>query len=315
MELEGCRVLVTGGSGYVGQYVIPELVNRGARVTLFDSVRCAVPHLAGVSVLCGDVRDFEQVSQAVAGNDVVVHLACLPVGPSLAQPVRDFEVNALGTVHVLKAARDHGVQRVVYTSTSEVYGWPQYRPMDEAHPTEPVTLYGASKLCGEIYCRAFERVYGLKSVILRFFNLYGPAADRRPRPTVDAVFVRRVLAGQPPVIRGNPRHARDFAHVRDAARAVRLAIQSEAVLGQTINVGSGTATTLEQLASLIIELAEADLEPVIEGPLEAPVIFQADTGRARNLLQYEPSVSLVKGLRFALRAEPLQSAHRLALSR
>jgi UDP-glucose 4-epimerase len=271
---------------------------------LFDSVRCAAPYLAGVTILCGDVRDFEQVSQAVTGKDIVVHLACLPVGPSLAHPIQDFEVNALGTVQVLKAARDHGVQRVIYTSTSEVYGRPQYRPMDEAHPTEPVTPYGASKLCGEIYCRAFERVYGLKSVVLRFFNLYGPAVDGRPRSTVDAIFVRRVLAGQPPVIRGNPEHARDFVHVRDAARAVWLAIQSEEALGQVINIGSGTATTLEQLAHLIIGIAEVDLEPVPEGPVEKSVIFQADVRLARRLLQYEPSVSLADGLCLMLQTKP-----------
>jgi len=304
MEFEGRRVLVTGGGGYVGQYVIPELVSQGAQVTLLDTICCAVPYLPTVSVLCGDVRDFEQVNRAVAGNDIVVHLACLPVGLSLAQPIRDFEVNALGTVHVLKAARDHGVQRVIYTSTSEVYGRPQYLPMDEVHPTEPVTPYGASKFCGEVYCRTFERVYGLRSVILRFFNLFGAAADGHPRSTVDAIFMRRVLAGQPPVIRGNPGHARDFVHVKDAARAVRLAVQSEAALGQTINIGSGTPTTLQQLAYLAIELAHAGVEPIVEGPAEEAVVWQAEISRARHLLGYEPLVGLAEGL--AETAEAMQ---------
>lgn len=308
MKLEGCKVLVTGGNGYAGQWLVMELVSSGAQITVFDSSHCTTPHLAGVSMLLGDVCDFRQVSHAIGGKDVVVHLACLPMGPSLEQPIRDFEVNALGTVNVLTAARDHEVQLVVYTSTSEVYGCPQYRPIDEAHPTEPVTPYGASKLCGEIYCRTFERVYGLRSVILRFFNIYGAAADGRPRSTVDAIFARRVLAGCPPVIRGSPDHARDFVHVRDAARAVRLAIENEAAMGQTINIGSGTAITLEHLAHLIIELAEADLEPVIEGPVEPPQVFQASTGRAYDVLQYEPFMRLTDGMISVLQSEQTQLA-------
>ena len=301
MDLERCRVLVTGGNGYVGQYVIPELMAQGAQVTSFDSIPGDGSYPSGMTYRCGDVRDFEQVRQAVAGHDVIVHLACRPVGASMAQPVEDFEVNALGTVHVLKAAQDHGVRRVVYMSTSEVYGRPQYQPIDEAHPTEPVTPYGASKPWGEIYCRTFERVYGLKSVVLRCFNIFGAAADEQPRSTVDAVFARRVLAGQPPMIRGNPGHARDFVHVKDAARAVRLAIQSGTAPGHTINIGSGAATTLEQLASLVIETAGTDLEPEVESPLETPTVFQADISRARQLLRFEPSVSLADELRIALR--------------
>lgn len=302
MDLEGCRVLVTGGNGYVGQYVIPELMAQGAQITSFDSIPGDGPRPSGVTFRCGDVRDFEQVSQAIASQDVVVHLACLPVGASLAQPVADFQVNALGTVHVLNAARDHGVRRVIYTSTSEVYGRPRHQPIRESHPTEPVTPYGASKLCGEVYARLFEQVYGLESVILRYFNVYGMGADGRPRSTVDAIFLRRALDGLPPLIKGNPRHARDFVHVTDAARAVRLAIQSETAPGHTLNIGSGTPTTLQQLADLAIRLTGADVEPAVEDPIEEAVIWQANISRAQRLLEFEPLMELAEALAEASRA-------------
>jgi UDP-glucose 4-epimerase len=207
---------------------------------------------------------------------------------------------------VLEASRQAGVEKVIYASSAEVYGRPRSLPVQEDHITRPVTPYGASKLCGEVYCRTYQQVYGLRSVILRFFNVYGQAIDRRPRPTVDAIFVRRVAAGLPPILHGNPAHARDFIHVKDVARAIIQSIEQETAVGESINIASGTATSLEQLARIVIDSAGLDLKPEIQGPFQEPVIVQADIHKARRLLDFQPAHILADELKTAV-AELLQA--------
>jgi len=288
------RVLITGATGYIGGYLVPTLIEAGYEiVTLSRHSNQQAP--SGVISYKGDVRDYTSVLSAMRGCDFVVHLACAPVGRSVTDPLADFHVNALGTLHVLQAAQEMKVRNVVYTSSAEVLGRPSYLPIDEMHPTLPCSPYGASKLCGEIYCQAFNRVYGLHSIILRLFNVYGAPSNDQPRGTVEMIFAYRALSGQPLIILGHRDKAKDFVHIRDVVQAIKAAIEREGE-GQIINIGSGRATTLGELARIIIALTGQPVISVVQGPSTDPLRYQADIQRARDLLGWSPRIPLKEGL-------------------
>jgi UDP-glucose 4-epimerase len=254
------RVLVTGGAGFIGSHLVDTLLARGAEhVTVLDNLTngsaANLAHLAGdprFSFVEGDIRSDDAAVAALEGVDTVFHLACLGVRHSLHDPYENHEVNASGTLRMLTRARRLGVGRFVYVSTSEVFGTAQYAPMDERHPTWPETVYGGSKLAGEAYTRAFYRTYGFDTVVVRPFNTYGPrshfegdSGEVLPRTIV------RVLAGQRPVIFGDGEQTRDFMHVSDTTRALALIGEADAASGQTINLGSGTEVTMNDLARTV----------------------------------------------------------------
>jgi UDP-glucose 4-epimerase len=226
----GGLVAVTGASGYIGRHFLRHQARKGQSVIAVVRRSLDLPDARDVRV--ADVTDWEALVRAFAGCDAVVHLACLPVARCQQDPTAGFRVNTLGTFYVLMAAREAGVRRVVYTSSAQVYGRPAVRPVPESAPCQPVTMYGASKLCGEVWCRTLARAGGPETVVLRLFNAYGPAADRTPRPTVETLFLRAVLAGQEPVVRGHPEHMRDFVHVSDVVRALDLALTTHWAAGQ-----------------------------------------------------------------------------------
>ncbi|OGH56112.1 MAG: hypothetical protein A3G34_12805 [Candidatus Lindowbacteria bacterium RIFCSPLOWO2_12_FULL_62_27] len=276
-------VLITGADGYIGRHLAPVLAARGLRVC---SIRA-------------DVRRASEVRAAMEGIDVVVHLACLPVNRSFEFPDEDFEVNALGTFNVLDAARRAGVKKVVYTSTCEVYGPPDAQPVDETHPVRPASPYAASKHSGELSCLIMCRVFGLPTTILRLFNVYGLSAGLEERPTVEAAFMKNVLQGRAPVIKSHPGTARDFVHVRDVCRAIALAIDAEAASGEIINIGAGVATSLQDLADLVIRLTGVAVKPQIApaaSSSDPPLVCQADIRKAARLLGWHPEVTLSEGL-------------------
>ncbi|MDH4136376.1 MAG: NAD-dependent epimerase/dehydratase family protein [Anaerolineae bacterium] len=288
------RVLVTGASGYIGQHLIESLLIDDIAVRGFSRG----PRPVGLSAIewqQGDVRRLADVQQALQDCDAVVHLACLPLGQSLQDPLSDFHVNALGTLSVLNAARIAGLCQVVYTSTAQVYGYPERLPVGEKDATQPASPYAASKLCGEILCTTFARCYGLGTVVLRLFNVYGTPVDGSEQPTVEAIFLRRVAQGLPPIIKGNPKEGRDFIHVSDVVRAIRLALDMEGT-GEVINVGTGVMTTLRELARLIIAISGAKTSPVVERTDGRPMRIQADVCRARQVLGFQTEISLLEGL-------------------
>lgn len=289
------KILVTGGNGYVGQHVVAALVSNGYSVRIFGRQR---HDLFGQQVeeVVGDIRHLPDVYRAAEGCSHLIHLACLPVRRSIEQPVDDLQVNGLGTLHVLLAAREEKMQRVVYTSSAEVYGRPQHLPIDEEHPVHPITPYGVSKCTGELYCRLFARSFGVPTVTLRLFNVYGLAYDHSERPTVEMIFLKRALGGKAPVISGHPRSAKDFVHISDVTQAILLALTSADAAGQTVNVGSGVATSLLELAQQAIALAQADISPTINPTEEMPIIYQASLARAETLLGYVPTTELRDGL-------------------
>lgn len=261
MPIARSRFLVTGGSGFVGSHVVDALVDGGAaEVVVFDAA-VKEENLAQASargnVRCiqGDVTDAEALRAAADGVDGVFHMAVLPLGPSIEQPRLCLEVNVMGSFNAFDAARTAGARKVVFSSASSVYG-DTAETMDESHPLGARTLYGASKVAGEYVLRAFEDMYGLPYVSLRYMNVYGP---RQSGGLVMGV-LGRLLAGVPPVITGDGSQSFDFVHVADVASANLAAMVSPA-RGVELNVGSGTEASAREIAEKLIAITGATVQP------------------------------------------------------
>jgi UDP-glucose 4-epimerase len=307
-DLTGVRVLVTGGAGFIGSHLVDALLARGAaHVRVLDNLvngsRQNLAHRDGdsaVSLVVGDIRDAASRAAALDDIDIVYHLACLGVRHSLHDPVENHLVNAGGTLAMLVSAREHGVRRFIYVSTSEVFGTAQYAPMDERHPTWPETVYGGSKLAGEAYARAFFRTYGMDTVVVRPFNTYGPrshfegdSGEVLPRTIV------RLQAGHRPLVFGDGAQTRDFMHVSDTAAALTLLADSPAVIGQTINLGSGTEVSVNALCAAVADaVGRPDLEPeYLEARPGDVRRLLGDPGLMRSLTGFAPRVGFEDGVR------------------
>ncbi len=238
--------LVTGGAGFIGSNIVERLVRQGERVRVLDNLSTGkrenlVSWLDRLELIEGDIRDVETVHGAMAGVDYVLHQAALPSVPrSVADPLASHQVNATGTLNVLPAARDAGVKRLVYASSSSVYGDSPTLPKQEEMPTNPISPYAVSKLAGENYCRVFFRVYGLETVCLRYFNVFGPRQD--PTSQYAAViprFITAMLDGRRPVIYGDGRQSRDFTYIENVVEANLLACQAKDVAGEVLNIACG----------------------------------------------------------------------------
>jgi len=300
--LKGKRVLVTGGAGFIGSHLVDRLANEGCRVVVLDDLSSgSLENIRGnldsgrVRFIEGDVRDSKVVEDAVKDVDLVCHLAAVVSVPySMREPLLTHEVNVTGTLNLLIASLKHEVERFVYLSTCAVYGEPNYLPIDEAHPTSPVSPYAASKLAAEHYCMAFQQAYGLKTVILRPFNVYGS----RQNDGVVARFIQRVKKGDLPIIYGNGGQTRDFVYVWDALDAIVLALKHDGAGGKVFNLGTGKATTVNELAGLLLRIFGKELKPMREEPRIGDVRQScADISKAEKELGYKPRFSLEKALR------------------
>jgi len=298
VELAGKRFLVTGGSGFIGSHVVDRLVERSAReVVVLDKI-VRSENLVGarkrgsVSVIEGDVTDVKAVRGAAEGIDGIFHMAVLPLGPSVENPRLAHEVNAGGSLNIYEAARDAGVQKLVYSSASSVYG-DTAETTDESHPLETRTMYGATKLAGEFYLRAFNDAYGLQYVTLRYMNVYGP---RQEGGLVMAV-TRRLLAGEAPTIQGDGSQSFDFVHVRDVADANVHAMASD-VSNETFNVGSGGEATVKEVTDKLIDITGADVRPNYDTSQRVLMMRRVGTNtRATEKLGWQVSINLDEGLR------------------
>lgn len=296
------RVLVTGGAGFIGSHLVDRLVSEGCRVVVLDDLSSGTlenirGHLNGRNVrfIEGDVRSLDVMEEAIKDVDLVCHLAAVVSVPySIREPLLTHEVNVTGTLNLLIASLKHEVERFVYLSTCAVYGEPNYLPIDEAHQTNPVSPYAASKLAAEHYCMAFQQAYGLKTVILRPFNVYGP----RQNDGVVAQFIQRVKKGSQPIIYGNGGQTRDFVYVWDVVDAIVLALKHDGAVGKIFNLGTGKATTVNELAGLLLRIFGKDLKPKREEPRIGDVKQScADIDKAEKELGYKPCFSLEKALR------------------
>jgi UDP-glucose 4-epimerase len=299
------RVLVTGGAGFIGSELVRQLADRGSVVRVVDNLvngrRENLDGLPGdkAELVVADVRDAKSMATLLRDVDVVFHLACLGVRHSIHSPVENHEVNASATLGLLNLSRTSGVKRFVYVSSSEVYGTARTAPITEDHPTLPMTVYGASKLAGEAYARAFWETYRYPTVVLRPFNAYGPRCHHEgDSGEVIPKFMLRCLAGKPMVIFGDGTQTRDFTFVGDTARGILAAAFSDDSVGQTINLGSGKEIQIRDLANTVADILggpHADITHVEPRPGDVLRLL-ADSSKAKKLLRFQPSVALRDGL-------------------
>lgn len=302
----GKRILVTGGAGFIGSNLVDALVPEND-VTVLDnlstgSLQNIRHHLdsGAIRFLKADIRDLDTLCDVMKGIDIIFHLAVQCVRLSLHDPKLVHEVDATGTLNICMAALKNDVQKIVYTSSAETYGDGKIIPIDESHPLESNTPYGAAKLSGELYLGVYRRTYGLPSVILRLFNTYGPRehfeglyGEVIPRFTV------RAMNDLPPVIFGEGNQTRSFHEVGDTVRAIMMAAESEDAVGEVINIGGEVEISIKELAKTIIDLVGKTGAVTAEHASARPGEIQrhaADMSKARHLLGFEPQYSLQEGL-------------------
>jgi len=296
--------LVTGGAGFIGSHLTEELVRRGARVRVVDSLitgkRQNLAHVPGVEFIEGDLADLAVAARAVDGMDYVLHQAAIPSVPrSVQDPITSNRANIDASLNVLVAARDARVKRVVYAGSSSAYGNSPTLPKIETMPTAPLSPYALQKLVAEQYCQMFTQLYGLETVTIRYFNVFGPRQDpSSPYSGVISLFISALCEGRRPTIYGDGQHTRDFTYVANVVDGVLRACEAKGASGEVINVATSGRVSLNQLFQTIRELVGAQVEPIYADPRPGDVRdSQADIGKARRLLGYEPKVSFDEGLK------------------
>ena len=305
IQLAKQRVLVTGGAGFIGSEVVRQLAAHGFDVLIVDNLmngkreNLEAVLAKNVELAVADIRDQKSMTSLFRGVDIVFHLACLGVRHSLHSPIENQEVNATATLGLLAIAMAQEVKRFVYISTSEVYGMVHTAPIAENHSTLPYTVYGASKLAGEAYTRAFWHTYGYPTVMLRPFNAYGPRCHHEgDSGEVIPRFMLRCLAGRPMVIFGDGTQTRDFTFVSDTAAGILAAGLSDASVGRTLNLGSGKEIEIQLLAKMISEvLGRPDAQILYTDPRPGDVVrLLSDSSKAKELLNFKTTVKLRDGL-------------------
>lgn len=299
------RYLVTGGAGFIGSHIVETLLDQGHEVRVLDDLstghrRNLDPVLGAIDLVVGSVADLSVCRRAMCGVDFVLHQAALPSVPrSIRNPIATHEVCATGTLNILVAAKDEGVRRVVYASSSSAYGNTPELPKREDMPPRPRSPYAVAKFAGEAYCRAFRESYGLETVMLRYFNVFGPRQD--PHSEYSAVipkFIQLALEGLPPTIHGDGEQTRDFTYVENVVQANLLACEaSSSALGQVTNVGCGERISLNSLWDAICSIVGRRVEPIFGPEREGDVRDSLSSlDRARAWLGYQPVVGLNEGL-------------------
>ncbi len=294
------KVLVTGSSGQLGSYVCERMYD-SHDVLGFDMMLARVE---GMESILGDVRRRDDVREAVRGVDVVIHCAAqVSVERSMEDPVLDATTNVMGTVYMLHEAALSGVRRFVHISSAAVLGNPRRVPIDEEHPTEPTSNYGASKLAGERLARAYAVSHDMEIVAIRPFNFYSPRADpESPYSGVITKFADRVRAGKPPLIEGDGLQTRDFIHAKDVAAFVATVAEAEGSSGEVFNCGTGKGTSVLDLARLVLSIQGLDMEPEHVAPRVGDIRHSvADMTKTRRAFGFVPSIGLRDGLAEMLR--------------
>jgi UDP-glucose 4-epimerase len=305
IPLENARVLVTGGAGFVGSNLVQRLLREGARVTVLDDLftgRIENLPRKGVDFVEGSVCDPKIVERMVADNEVIFHAAARNIVVSTKNPREDFETNIGGTLNVLLAARatKGRVKKVLYTSSTSIYGNPRYLPINEDDHLSPLTPYAVSKLSGENYCMAFFESYDVPTSAVRYSNVFGRGQDpANPYCGVVAKFIESLFAGNPPVIHGDGNQTRDFTYIDDAVEATVLAAQSDRALGEVFNVGTGVETRVNELAALLARLVGVNVEPQHTNRRDIDNIRRrvVNIEKTRRTLRWTPSFTLEAGLK------------------
>ncbi|MFC2071540.1 SDR family oxidoreductase [Chloroflexota bacterium] len=302
------KVLVTGGAGFIGAHLVERLLGEGLEVRVIDDFSTGRPeNLATVAsrieLVEGDICNFEVVCEAMRAVEVVFHEAArCSVARSIEDPQLTNAVNIGGTLNVLLAARDERVRRVVFASSSSVYGDSPALSKQETQTPAPVSPYAITKLTGELYCRIFYQLFGLETLSLRYFNVFGPRQD--PDSQYAAVipsFISTLLQRKAPTIYGDGQQSRDFSYVGNIVEANLLAMNSRTGFGETFNIACGQRTSVAQLADHLMELVEEAIQPIYGQPRDGDVLHSlADITKAEALLGYHPSTDFLTGLGYTL---------------
>jgi len=299
------KFMVTGGAGFIGSHITELLISEGHEVVVYDNFSTGresniEPFKDRISVVRGDIRDSSALDGAMAGvNYVIHHAAEISAIKSVEDPIYADEVNVVGTLNVLRSARDNGVKRLVLASSSAIYGDTGSDPQSELNLPKPLSPYGASKICGEHYCTVFNEIYGLETVCLRYFNVFGPRQNPKSQyAAVIPIFVDRILAGKELHIYGDGEQTRDFVFVKDVARANLMACLHENAAGQVFNIAGGRSVTINELAEILMDAA-GNRVPVIHDAAKLGDIKYSSsrTEKAREVLGFSPQVSLEDGLK------------------
>jgi nucleoside-diphosphate-sugar epimerase len=303
------RALVTGGGGFIGSNLVRALLERGDEVRVLDNFstgnRDNLDGLA-VEVVEGELRSYERVHNAVRGVEVVFHLGALGSVPrSVQDPLTSSAVNIEGTLNVLLAARDEGIRRVVFSSSSSVYGLRRDLPVTESAAPDPLSPYGVAKLAAERYCVAFSRVYDqFESVVLRYFNVFGPRQTPHSQyAAVIPLFIAKIAAGEPITINGDGGQSRDFTYVANVVDATIRAADAPGISGSILNVAASAPVTVNDVADTIGRIVGKPVEKQFAPPRAGDVRDSwADVSAARQALQWDPAVGLEEGLRLTTAA-------------
>lgn len=297
--------LVTGAAGFIGSNIVEELVRRGETVRALDNL--ATGHMENLTPVRqkiqwheADIRELESIRPDFEGVDYVIHLAAIPSVPrSVADPLTSNAVNIDGTLNVLLAARDAGVKRLVFAASSAAYGDHPALPRVETQELRPLSPYALTKLAGEYYCRIFTQVYGLETVALRYFNIFGPRqSPDSPYSGVLSLFISAYMQGKTPVIYGDGEQSRDFTYIENTVDATLRACTAPNAPGHVINVGTGERHTLNETIRILNGIFGAQITPRYDAPRAGDVQHShADISLARKLLGYEPKVRFEEGLR------------------
>ncbi len=300
------RYLVTGGAGFIGSHVAHALVAKGERVRVLDNFSTGKranlqPILSDIELVEGDVREPSACKKAAKAVDYVIHLAAMHEVPrTVEQPLETHEINVTGILNVLLAARDAEVKRFVYASSSAVYGDSPVLPRsEEMVPLPTSSPYAVSKLAGEYYCQLFSSLYGLETVSLRYFNVYGPRQDAASQYAgVIPKFIFALLSGNAPTIYGDGEQSRDFVNIADVVSATIGASEAPGISGSVLNIGTGQRTTVNQLCALVQEILQRAIPPRFGPPQPGDIRHDyADIGKAMRLLSYRPSCAVSEGLK------------------
>lgn len=297
--------LVTGGAGFIGSHITEELVKRKQKVIVLDNFSTGregniKSFLKEIEIIKGDIRDIEVLKKAMKNVDYVLHQAALRSVPkSIDNPKYFNDVNVSGTLNVLLASKENKVRKLIFASSSSVYGSVEKLPVKESICPQPISPYSASKLAGEYYCRVFSKLYNLPVIILRYFNIFGP---RQPLESKYAMaipkFITCILKDRQPPVYDDGRQSRDFTYVKDAVKANLLAVKARCAAGEIFNIASGRRYSVLELLKCLNALLGKDIKPEYIPPRMGDVRHtEADISKAKKLLGYEPSVSFEKGLK------------------